>query len=48
LDSQWGVEGRRPRRYYILNDAGREMLALLGAEWRRQEEEMRRLLNENE
>lgn len=48
LDSQWRVEDPRPRRYYILNDAGREMLALLGAEWRRQEEVMRRLLNENE
>ena len=48
LDSQWRVEDPRPRRYYILNDAGREMLALLVAEWRRQEEVMRRLLNENE
>jgi DNA-binding PadR family transcriptional regulator len=48
LDSQWRVEDPRPRRYYILNEAGREMLALLVAEWRRQEEVMRRLLNENE
>jgi DNA-binding PadR family transcriptional regulator len=48
LDSQWRVEDPRPRRYYILNDAGREMLALLNAEWRQQEEVMRRLLNENE
>ncbi|BBB47673.1 PadR family transcriptional regulator [Pelolinea submarina] len=48
LDSQWRVEDPRPRRYYILNDAGREMLALLSAEWRQQEEVMRRLLNENE
>jgi len=48
LDSQWRVEDPRPRRYYILNDAGREMLALLSTEWRQQEEVMRRLLNENE
>lgn len=48
LDSQWRVEDPRPRRYYVLNDAGRGMLALLSAEWRRQEEVMRRLLNENE
>jgi DNA-binding PadR family transcriptional regulator len=48
LDSQWRVEDPRPRRYYILNDAGREMLALLNTEWRQQEEVMRRLLNENE
>ena len=47
LDSQWRVEDPRPRRYYILNDAGREMLALLGAEWRQQEDVMRRLLDEN-
>jgi DNA-binding PadR family transcriptional regulator len=48
LDSQWRVEDPRPRRYYILNEAGREMLALLSAEWRQQEEVMRRLFDENE
>ncbi len=47
LDSQWRVEDPRPRRYYILNDAGHEMLALLSTEWRQQEEVMRRLLDEN-
>jgi PadR family transcriptional regulator PadR len=48
LESQWRVEDPRPRRYYQLNDAGHEMLALLSAEWRQQEEVIRRLLNENE
>ena len=48
LESQWRVEDPRPRRYYQLNDAGKEMLALLTAEWRQQEEVMRRLLDENE
>jgi PadR family transcriptional regulator PadR len=48
LDSQWRVEDPRPRRYYKLNDAGREVLALLTAEWRQQEEVLRRLLNETE
>jgi DNA-binding PadR family transcriptional regulator len=33
LKSEWRVEDPRPRRYYQLNDAGREMLALLKAEW---------------
>jgi len=48
LDSQWRVEDPRPRRYYQLNEAGREMLARLSVEWQAQEEVLRRLLNENE
>ncbi len=48
LDSQWRVEDLRPRRYYVLNDAGRDVLALLTAEWRLQEEVLRRLLDETE
>lgn len=48
LDSQWRMEDPRPRRYYVLNDAGREVLTLLTAEWRQQEEVLRRLLNETE
>ncbi len=48
LDSQWRMEDPRPRRYYVLNDAGRDVLALLIAEWRQQEEVLRRLLNETE
>lgn len=48
LESQWRVEDPRPRRYYRLNDAGREVLALLTAEWRQQEEVLRRLINETE
>ncbi len=48
LDSQWRMEDPRPRRYYQLNDAGREVLALLTAEWRQQEKVLRRLLNETE
>jgi len=48
LDSQWRMEAPPPRRYYQLNDAGREVLALLTAEWRQQEKVLRRLLNETE
>ena len=33
LQSSWLLEGTRPRRYYMLNDAGKEVLALLTAEW---------------
>jgi PadR family transcriptional regulator, regulatory protein PadR len=35
LDSQWDVDGGRPRRYYVLSDAGRRILAAMGDEWRR-------------
>lgn len=34
LDSSWNVEGTRPRKYYILNTAGEEMLNELTREWR--------------
>jgi PadR family transcriptional regulator PadR len=33
LDSEWSLEGSRPRRYYRLNRAGREMLETLKGEW---------------
>ena len=33
LDSEWSVEGSRPRRYYQLNDAGRTALETLKIEW---------------
>jgi len=35
LDSEWSVEGSRPRRYYRLNDAGRQILSTLKDEWNR-------------
>jgi len=34
LDSEWSLETSRPRRYYVLNDAGREALHTLTQEWR--------------
>ena len=33
LDSTWNVEGARPRRYYRLNDSGKQLLTMLAAEW---------------
>lgn len=34
LQSEWNVEGSRPRRYYIISPAGLRLLQLLSAEWR--------------
>ena len=34
LQSEWNVEGSRPRRYYEINPAGSSLLELLKAEWR--------------
>ena len=33
LESHWRVEEARPRRYYCISQAGREMLPRLKAEW---------------
>ena len=45
LDSKWNVEGSRPRRYYVLNAAGEDMLNQLTSEWRSLTEVMERLLS---
>lgn len=34
LQSEWKVDGSRPRRYYILSPAGRELLPALKVEWK--------------
>ncbi len=34
LQSEWNVEGSRPRRYYKINPAGLSLLELLKTEWR--------------
>lgn len=36
LDSEWRVEDPRPRRYYILNANGQELLEQLKSEWKEQ------------
>lgn len=33
LKSAWNVEGARPRRYYSLNDSGKQLLTMLAGEW---------------
>ena len=45
---EWRVDGSRPRRYYILNETGRNVLGDLSAVWREQEKVIRRILDENE
>jgi DNA-binding PadR family transcriptional regulator len=34
LESEWNVEGSRPRRYYRISSAGEDLLQLLTVEWR--------------
>jgi PadR family transcriptional regulator PadR len=48
LDSNWIVEGSRPRRYYVLNSAGEAVLKSLVQEWRTLTSVMESLLTEKE
>lgn len=45
LDSQWDTEAGRPRRYYILSEAGRNVLTAMTEEWQNLAVLMDRLLN---
>jgi len=47
LDSEWLVEGSRPRRYYVLNEAGRETLQTLKQEWYALADVLQRLLGKD-
>ncbi|MBC7959032.1 MAG: PadR family transcriptional regulator [Vallitaleaceae bacterium] len=48
LDSNWLVDEARPRRYYVLNDKGNEVLARLMLEWKAMNELVTSLLDEEE
>ena len=52
LESEWNVEGSRPRRYYVLSQSGRDTLQDLVQDWRQLVEVMDVLVddggNENE
>jgi DNA-binding PadR family transcriptional regulator len=46
LESEWNVEGSRPRRYYQISPAGAELLDTLKIEWQQLVDVMDNLLNE--
>ena len=46
LESEWSLEGPRPRRYYVIGDAGRETMQTLVREWRALNRVLERLLGE--
>jgi DNA-binding PadR family transcriptional regulator len=48
LDSEWSIETSRPRRYYVLNDTGRETLETLKQEWNELTSVMEGLLGKDE
>ena len=46
LESEWVVEGSRPRRYYVVSQAGQDVLQALSAEWRQTTSVMNHILSE--
>ena len=46
LESEWNVEGSRPRRYYKISPAGKEVLGRLAADWREMADVMDGLLKD--
>ena len=45
LQSEWNVEGSRPRRYYVISRQGRQAADDLEAEWRQLNDVMEKLLS---
>jgi DNA-binding PadR family transcriptional regulator len=45
LQSDWNVEGSRPRRYYKISPLGEDLLAELKKEWSRLAQMMERMLS---
>jgi len=46
LDSEWDVDQARPRRYYVLNPQGIQMLMRLSAEWQKMTSALDDLIHE--
>lgn len=44
LESEWNVEGSRPRRYYVISPEGTQTLEKLTGEWREITQVMEKLL----
>ena len=47
LESRWDTNEARPRKYYVLSDAGRIVYERLCGEWRRIAEGLNRLIDAN-
>ena len=48
LESEWRTDDPRPRRYYRLNQTGREVFKDLKSEWNEMEKIIRRIIDETE
>lgn len=48
LESEWNVEGSRPRRYYQISAEGEQVLRALAADWREMVAVMEGILQEKE
>ncbi len=48
LDSEWSITTSRPRRYYVINAKGKEVLTALSNEWRYLVQTMNELLQQLE
>ena len=46
LQSEWNVEGSRPRRYYVISPTGEKLLQALTENWRQLAEIMENILFE--
>ena len=46
IDSEWIVDTSRPRKYYIINEDGKDILEALSDEWRNQAKRLREVINE--
>jgi len=46
LQSEWNVEGSRPRRYYVISPEGSRTLVDLASEWRNLTNVMEKLLDD--
>jgi DNA-binding PadR family transcriptional regulator len=44
LESEWNVEGSRPRRYYVISPAGTQVLEGLIKDWREQTDTIETIL----
>ena len=44
LESNWNVEGSRPRRYYMISSEGQELLPKLKEEWKKNVSMMKKML----